>query len=60
MFPSRAAAEAELGPCHPAPLGNIRKLKPDGLSWKDRMILDLKANGCNALVRLFERVVLPR
>ena len=32
LYPNRAAAEAELGPCHPAPLGNIRKLKPDGLS----------------------------
>ena len=34
LFPNRAAAENMFGPMLPAPLGNVRRLKPDGLSWK--------------------------
>jgi hypothetical protein len=42
LFSSRAAAEAYLGAqVHPAPLGNIAKLKPDG-SFKHRLIQDLR------------------
>ena len=60
IFPSRAAAEAVYGKLYPAPLGNIRKLNLGGLSWKDRLFLDLKASRANRRVRLQEPVVLPR
>ena len=60
LYPNREAAEAVHGPMHPAPLGNVRRLKPDGLSWKSRLILDLRANRANTLASLLERVVLPR
>jgi len=60
IYPSRAAAEAVVGPTFPAPLGNVRKARPGGRGWKDRLILDLKANRANLLVALKERVVLPR
>ena len=59
-FPSNAAAEAISGSMFPAPLGNIRKRKADGLSWKDRLILNLKASMASRLVELWARVVLPR
>ena len=60
IFPSSAAAEAVYGPMFPAPLGNVRKRKADGLSWKDRLILDLKFIQANKWLELWERVVLPR
>ena len=60
IYPSRAAAEEAVGPTHPAPLGNVRKARPGGMGWKDRLILDLKSNKANLLVVLRERVVLPR
>ena len=60
LFTHRAAAERILGPTFPAPLGNVRRLKADGLTFKNRLILDLKANRANSLVQLCERVVLPR
>ena len=44
---------------HPAPLGNIEKVKEDG-SIKDRLIQDQTANFVNMAVRLPERQVLPR
>merc|ERR1712086_389255 len=60
LFHDRASAEAFLGAkCHPAPLGNVSKLKEDG-SFKHRLIQDLKANGVNGAVALPERQVLPR
>ena len=43
----------------PAPLGSIRKRKADGLSWKDRLILNLKFSQANKLVELWERAVPP-
>ena len=52
IFPSRAAAEAVYGPISPAPLGNARKRKADGISWKDRLILNLKATMPNEMVQL--------
>ena len=58
-FVSREAAEKVLGKTHPSPLGNLRKPKPDG-QWKDRVIHDYKTSLVNLLVRLYERVVLPR
>ncbi len=29
-FPDRASAEKQVGQCHPAPLGNVRKRKKGG------------------------------
>ena len=60
IYSSQAAAEKVHGKCHPAPLGNLRKPDKAGTGWKDRVLLDLKANRCNELVSLKERVVLPR
>ena len=60
LFPDRASAEAAYGPMHPAPIGNARRLKADGVHWKNRLILDLRASQANRLVCLLERVVLPR
>ena len=37
----------------------MRKLKADGFSWKDRMILDLRYSQANSMAQLWERVVLP-
>merc|ERR1712085_77085 len=60
LFVDCSSAEAFLGAkCHPAPLGNVSKLKEDG-SFKHRLIQDLKANGVNGAVALPERQVLPR
>jgi hypothetical protein len=60
LFTDKAAAEAYLGvQTHPAPLGNIAKLKPDG-TWKHRLIQDLRRNAVNSAVTLTERQVLPR
>ena len=60
LFDSMAAASAYLGGiCHPAPLGNVAKMKEDG-TFKHRLIQDLRANGVNGAVRLPERQVLPR
>ena len=60
LFRSRAEAESAVGACHPAPLGNVRKLNKSGTAWKNRVILGLIFNRANDLVRLRERVVLPR
>ena len=60
LFTDADAASKYLGgPCHPAPLGNVVKVKDDG-SLKHRLIQDLRANGVNDAVRLTERQVLPR
>ena len=60
LFASRAEAESFLGDqCHPAPLGNISKAKPDG-GVKHRLIQDLKWNKVNRASRVPERGVLPR
>merc|ERR1712194_743366 len=60
LFHNAAAAETYLGAkCHPAPLGNVVKLKEDG-TFKHRLIKDLCANGVNGAVALPERLVLPR
>ena len=59
QFTDRASAEKVLGKCHPAPLGNLRKVKKGG-SFKDRVLLDLKWNRNNEMVVTPERVVLPR
>ena len=60
LFEDIATAEAYVGgKCHPAPLGNVSKLKEDG-TWKHRLIQDLRANGVNAAVEIPERQVLPR
>ena len=60
LFHGAADAEAFLGGrCHPAPLGNVVKLKEDG-TYKHRLIQDLRANGVNGAVVLPERQVLPR
>jgi len=60
LFPDATAASAYLGGvCHPAPLGNVVKVKEDG-TLKHRLIQDLRANGVNSAVHLTERQVLPR
>merc|ERR1712153_239853 len=60
LFHDAADAEAHLGAkCHPAPLGNVVKLKEDG-TFKHRLIQDLRANGVNGAVTLPERQVSPR
>ena len=53
------ACEMLGGKVHPAPLGNVEKLKEDG-TWKDRVIQDQTANMVNLAVFLPERQVLPR
>ena len=60
LFADIEEAKATLGsPVHPAPLGNVAKLKEDG-TFKDRLIQDQSANSVNAAVVLPERQVLPR
>ena len=60
LFASQEDAEKYLqAQCHPAPLGNITKIKPDG-SIKHRFIQDLKWNQVNRTSRVPERGVLPR
>ena len=59
LYASRADAEAELGPCFPAPLGNITKEGPDGVA-KHRLIQDLRRNLVNDCAAVPERQVLPR
>ena len=60
LFTDAAAAERYLGGrVHPAPLGNVSKVKPDG-TRKHRVIQDLRANRVNDSVTLPERQVLPR
>jgi hypothetical protein len=60
LFLDRAAAEEHLNAkVHPAPMGNIAKLKPDG-SWKHRLIQDLRRKSVNDAVSLPEMQVLPR
>ena len=60
LFKDMAQAMEVLGDkVHPAPLGNIEKIKDDG-SIKDRLIQDQTANFVNLAVRLPERQVLPR
>ena len=60
LFESAEAAENALGgKVHPAPLGNVTKLNPDG-KRKNRLIQDLRANLVNTAVELPERQVLPR
>ena len=60
LFESAEAAEKALGgKVHPAPLGNVTKLNPDG-KRKNRLIQDLRANLVNTAVELPERQVLPR
>ena len=47
IFADQESAEECLGNAvHPAPLGNVTKLRPDG-SLKHRLIQDLKANDVN-------------
>ena len=60
LFATAEAAEQALGgKVHPAPLGNVTKVNPDG-QRKNRLIQDLRANMVNAAVELPERQVLPR
>merc|ERR1712194_463030 len=60
LFHDAKSAETHLGAkCHPAPLGNVAKLKEDG-TFKHRLIQDLRANGVNGAVSVPERQVLPR
>ena len=60
LFADLTEAETTLGDkVHPAPLGNVEKLKEDG-TYKDRLIQDQSANKVNAAVKLPERQVLPR
>ena len=60
LFVDEVAASKKVGcAVHPAPLGLISKVKPDG-STKHRVIQDLQRNQVNAAVRLPERQVLPR
>ena len=60
LYVDRAAAEAELGgKAHPAPLGDVVKISPEGKE-KHRLIQDLRRNGVNQCVHIPERQVLPR
>jgi hypothetical protein len=60
LFADREAAASYLGAdVHPAPLGNIAKVRPDG-TFKHRLIQDLRRNYVNDAVLLPERQVLPR
>lgn len=60
LFESLDQARGVLGAkVHPAPLGNIEKIKEDG-TVKDRLIQDQSANFVNSAVVLPERQVLPR
>ena len=60
LYVDRAAAEAELGgKAHPAPLGDVVKISPEGKE-KHRLIQDLRRNGVNECVGIPERQVLPR
>ena len=60
LYPNRAAAEADGGPCHPAPRGSSRKLKADGVQWESRLSLGPSSNVANTLMELIERMVLYR
>ena len=60
LFVSREEAETFLhAQCHPTPLGNASKQKPDGTT-KHRLIQDLKWNKVNRASKVPERGVLPR
>ena len=60
LFEDQSAAEAYLGgQAHPAPLGNIAKMKADG-KMKYRLIQDQRINMVNSAVTMPERQVLPR
>ena len=60
LFASQEEASRYFGvEIHPAPMGTVTTLKPDG-SRKDRCIQDLRANSVNRAVTLPERQVLPR
>ena len=58
-FKSREEAESVMGTVFPAPLGNVRKRRPDG-TYKNRVIQDKRANAVNSCSVTHERTVLPR
>ena len=60
LHDSQAALEKHLGSrVAPAPMGVISKLKPDGVTEKHRVIMDLRRNRVNEACCLPERQVLP-
>ncbi|CAK0901597.1 unnamed protein product [Prorocentrum cordatum] len=59
VFDDEAAAAERFGQIPPAPLGNVRKARPDG-TFKNRIIQDLLINCVNLAASTHERVVLPR
>ena len=60
LYKDRKEAERALGgDCFPAPLGNVTKLGPDGVT-KHRLIQDLRRNLVNDCAGVPERQVLPR